>query len=183
VIACGTFRRAGREFLNHIKPATAPQIFRSVNVATEVIEHFDRSDERRWVPIREGVWFRPLLFDVGSGGWSSVLRIAPGKQLACHYHTQPVYGITLEGSWRYLEHDWIANEGTFIFEPPGEMHTLVAHEMSGMMTFFVTRGSLIYTDAAGRQSGYEDVFTRLALARTHWAAQGLDPAEIDAMMR
>ena len=169
--------------MNEIKPPAPPTVFSSVNVVSEVIEHFDRNDAKRWVPIREGVAFRPFLFDVANGGWSSVLRIAPGQQLACHYHTQPVYGYTIEGSWRYLEHDWIANEGTFIYEPPGEMHTLVAHETKGMMTFFVTRGSLIYTDAAGRQSGYEDVFSRLALARAHWAAHGLDPAELDAMMR
>lgn len=169
--------------MNEMKAPPAPISFRSVNVVSEVIEHFDRNDTRRWVPLRDGVAFRPFLFDVANGGWSSILRIAPGKQLACHYHTQPVYGYTIEGSWRYLEHDWIANAGTFIYEPPGEMHTLVAHETKGMTTFFVTRGSLIYTDAAGRQSGYEDVFSRLALARAHWDEQGLDPAELDGMMR
>ncbi len=169
--------------MNEMEVAPAPIGFRSVNVVPEVIEHFDRHDAKRWVPIRDGVWFRPFLFDVANGGWSSVLRIAAGMQLACHYHTQPVYGYTIEGSWRYLEHDWIANAGTFIYEPPGEMHTLAAHETKGMMTFFVTRGSLIYADAAGRQSGYEDVFSRLALARTHWAANGLDPVELDGMTR
>lgn len=169
--------------MNEMKAPPAPISFRSVNVVSEVIEHFDRNDTKRWVPLRDGVAFRPFLFDVANGGWSSILKIAPGKQLACHYHTQPVYGYTIEGSWRYLEHDWIANAGTFIYEPPGEMHTLVAHETKGMTTFFVTRGSLIYTDAAGRQSGYEDVFSRLALARAHWAEQGLDAAELDGMMR
>ena len=169
--------------MNQMKAPPAPISFRSVNVVSEVIGHFDRNDTKRWVPLRDGLAFRPFLFDVANGGWSSILRIAPGKQLACHYHTQPVYGYTIEGSWRYLEHDWIANAGTFIYEPPGEMHTLVADDRLGMTTFFVTRGSLIYTDAAGRQSGYEDVFSRLALARGHWAEQGLDPAELDGMMR
>ena len=169
--------------MNQMKAPPAPISFRSVNVVSEVIGHFDRNDTKRWVPLRDGVAFRPFLFDVANGGWSSILRIAPGKQLACHYHTQPVYGYTIEGSWRYLEHDWIANAGTFIYDPPGEMHTLVADDRLGMTTFFVTRGSLIYTDAAGRQSGYEDVFSRLALTRGHWAEQGLDPAELDGVMR
>lgn len=169
--------------MNEIKAPPAPVIFHSVNVVSEVIEHFDRTDGKRFVPLRDGVAFRPFLFDVANGGWSSILRIDPGQQLACHYHTQPVYGYTIEGSWRYLEHDWVAHAGTFIYEPPGERHTLVAHETMGMMTFFVTRGSLIYTDAAGRQSGYEDVFSRLALARAHWERQGLDPSELDGMMR
>jgi len=33
--------------------------------------------------------------------------------------------ITMRGHWRYLEHDWIAKPGTYIFEPAGEAHTLV----------------------------------------------------------
>jgi len=170
--------------MNELKPPTdAPLTFRSVNRITEVIEDFDRDDERRWVPVRDGVHFRPFLFDVTTGGWSSILKVDPGCTLACHYHTQPVYGFTLEGAWRYLEHDWVAGKGTFIFEPPGEMHTLVADETAGMMTFFVTRGSLIYTGDGGRQIGYEDVFTRLALARTHWGMQGLDPVELEGMIR
>ena len=36
-----------------------------------------------------------------------------------------VFGLVLRGSWRYLEHDWTAHEGDFVYEPPGEVHTLV----------------------------------------------------------
>ncbi len=123
------------------------------------------------------------MFDVTNGAWSSLLRVAPGKSLACHYHTQPVHGFTVKGSWRYLEHDWVAKAGTYIFEPPGEQHTLVADPREGMLTFFVTRGSLIYTDGAGRQNGYEDVFTRLALCRRHYASVGFDDSVINGMIR
>ncbi|MCH9669957.1 MAG: phytanoyl-CoA dioxygenase family protein [Gammaproteobacteria bacterium] len=34
-------------------------------------------------------------------------------------------GYTFEGSWGYVEHEWTATAGTFIFEPAGETHTLV----------------------------------------------------------
>ena len=63
------------------------------------------------------------------------------------------------------------------------MHTLVADAKTGMTTFFVTRGALIYTDPEGRQIGYEDVFTRLALCRAHYASTGRDPAELEALIR
>jgi hypothetical protein len=157
--------------------------FRSVNTIAEIVVDADTGNDAVWVPIRPGVSLRPMMFDVSNGGWSSLLRIAPGEMLACHYHTQPVHGFTLEGSWRYLEHNWVASEGTYIFEPPGEMHTLVADAKTGMTTFFVTRGALIYTDAEGRQIGYEDVFTRLAQCRDHYARTGRDPAELDALVR
>jgi 2,4'-dihydroxyacetophenone dioxygenase len=94
-----------------------------------------------------------------------------------------VHAFTLKGSWRYLEHDWVAGEGTFVYEPPGEIHTLQADPTTGMTTFFVTRGALIYADQSGRQIGYEDVFTRLARFRRHLAEKGLDPTIADGMIR
>ena len=36
----------------------------------------------------------------------------------------------MRGHWRYLEHDWVAKPGTFIYEPAGEAHTLVITEDS-----------------------------------------------------
>ncbi|PCI44028.1 MAG: hypothetical protein COB51_10795, partial [Moraxellaceae bacterium] len=36
-----------------------------------------------------------------------------------HRHPAMVTGYTLDGAWGYLEHDWVATKGTFIFEPAG----------------------------------------------------------------
>ncbi len=52
-----------------------------------------------------------------------------------------------------------------------------------MLTFFVTRGSLVFTDAAGNVTGYEDVFTRLEQARAHYRKIGKNPADLDALIR
>jgi 2,4'-dihydroxyacetophenone dioxygenase len=45
-----------------------------------------------------------------------------------HYHPQQVFAFTISGKWGYLEHDWVATAGDFVYEAPGEAHTLVAHE-------------------------------------------------------
>lgn len=156
--------------------------FRSVNEMNDIVQHVS-PDDPLWVPISTEVHFRPLMFDCSNGAWSNVLRVSAGGTLACHYHTAPVHAFVLDGAWRYLEHDWIAETGSFIYEPPGEVHTLVADEKRGMRTFFVTRGSLVYTDSDGRQIGYEDVFTRLALFRDHLSAKGLDQTIADHLIR
>ncbi len=52
-----------------------------------------------------------------------------------------------------------------------------------MLTFFVMRGSLVYTDDAGRPVGCADVFTRIENARAHFASAGLDPGLIDGLIR
>jgi 2,4'-dihydroxyacetophenone dioxygenase len=156
--------------------------FDSVNIMTEIVQHVSE-DDPLWVPLTKEVQLRPLMFDCSNGAWSNLLRVTPGGSLACHYHTAPVHAFVVAGAWRYLEHDWLAETGSFIYEPPGEVHTLVADEKRGMTTFFVTRGSLIYTDKAGKQIGYEDVFTRLARFREHLAESGLDQTVADHLIR
>jgi quercetin dioxygenase-like cupin family protein len=144
-------------------------------------------DERLWVPYVDGVWFQACLFNVTSGGFANVLRVEPGKRLNPHYHVSTVHGYTLRGSWRYLEHEWVATPGSYIFEPAGEAHTLVvdANATEPMITFFVLSGGLIYLDKVdnGVVVGYDDGFSLLELARKHYRDVGLDLALIDAMIR
>ena len=80
--------------------------------------------ERVWIEIEPNVWFRPLFFDMNSGSHGEVLRVRRGGTLSRHRHPSPVHGYVLKGSWRYLEHTWTASEGAYVFEPPGEVHTL-----------------------------------------------------------
>ena len=66
----------------------------------------------------------------------------------------------------------MASEGSFVYEPPGEIHTLVVDEAVGaevteMITLFNIHGAMVYVDDAGNTTGYEDVFTKLAMCRKH----------------
>ena len=84
--------------------------------------------------------------------------------LSRHIHPSWVTGYVIKGAWRYLEHDWVASEGSFVYEPPGEIHTLVVDELVGadeMITFFNIHGAMVYVDDAGAVTGYEDVFTKI----------------------
>ena len=117
-------------------------------------EHFitntNLDDDRLWVPYANGVWFQPCCFNVTSGGFTVVLKGLPGSMVGTHYHVGTVHGYTMRGHWRYLEHDWIAKPGTYIYEPAGEAHTLVITEDSPepMITLFVVGGGLVYLDKA-----------------------------------
>ena len=85
-------------------------------------------DERLWVPQSDTVSFRPLVLNVTQGYYVNVLRVRRSGVLSRHRHFGPVHAFVMKGSWRYLEHDWVAREGDYVFEPPGETHTLVVHE-------------------------------------------------------
>ena len=131
-------------------------------------------DERVWVPQADHVWFRPLMLNTVDGGWVNLLRVRRSGVLSRHRHPAPVHGYVLRGSWRYLEHDWVAHEGSYVYEPPGEVHTLVVDSgVEEMITFFQVSGALIYVDEQGRPTGYDDVHTKIALCRTHYRRAGL----------
>lgn len=135
------------------------------------------NDERVWVPQATNVWFRPLLLNTVTGSWCNLLRVRKSGVLSRHIHPSWVTGYVIKGAWRYLEHDWVASEGSFVYEPPGEIHTLVVDDKVGeateMITFFNIHGAMIYLDDAGQTTGYEDVFTKIAMCRKHYTEVGL----------
>jgi hypothetical protein len=146
---------------------------------------FDR--DRKWIPYAEGIWFQPCSLDLSAGAFSVVLKAVPGASLGTHYHVGQVHGFTLKGNWRYLEHDWIAKPGTFVFEPAGEAHTLVITEDSPepAIIFFMVSGALIYLDKPvdGTMAAYEDAFSMLEFSRAHYRDAGLDISELDRIIR
>jgi len=107
-------------------------------------------DERLWVPQQENVWFRPLCLSASRGYWVNLLRVRKSGVLSRHRHPQPVHGLVLKGSWHYLEHDWTATEGSYVYEAPGETHTLVVDaDVPEMITLFQVNGAMIYVDPEG----------------------------------
>jgi quercetin dioxygenase-like cupin family protein len=147
-------------------------------------------DERVWVPQAPNVWFRPLLLNTVTGSWCNLLRVRRSGVLSRHIHPSWVTGFVIRGSWRYLEHDWVAREGSFVYEPPGEIHTLVVDDLATqgseapeMITFFTIHGAMVYVDEEGRTTGYEDVFTKIEMCRRHYEACGLGAGFVDAYVR
>lgn len=141
-------------------------------------------DERVWVPQAPNVWFRPLLFDTVTGQWCNLLRVRRSGMISRHRHPSIVIGYVLRGRWHYLEHDWVAEEGSFVYEPPGEIHTLTVPEgCAEMITFFNVAGAMIYLDEAGAVTSYEDVFSKIEMCRAHYAANGLGGDYLDRFIR
>ena len=155
-------------------------------IQPEIAQQAIPDDERVWVPQAKDIWFRPLLLNTVTGSWCNLLRVRKAGVLSRHIHPSVVVGYVIKGAWRYLEHDWIAREGSFVYEPPGEIHTLVVDEIVGaqeMITFFNITGAMVYVDQAGNVTGYEDVFTKIAMCRKHYAECGLGDTFVDQFIR
>ncbi|WOI57978.1 2,4'-dihydroxyacetophenone dioxygenase family protein [Palleronia sp. LCG004] len=141
-------------------------------------------DERIWVPQAENVAFRPLCLSASQGYWMNLLRVRKSGVLSRHRHPQPVHGYVIKGRWHYLEHDWTAEEGGYVYEPPGETHTLVVPDgVEEMITYFQVNGVMLYVDPRGKTMGYEDVFTKIEMCRRHYEAVGLGADYVERFIR
>ncbi len=163
---------------DNMKGSTHPQAVKEI--AMPVLP----DDERIWVPQMKDVWFRPLLLNTVQGQWCNLLRVRKSGVLTRHLHPAPVHGYVIKGRWYYLEHDWVAETGSYVFEPPGEIHTLtVPEDCPEMITFFNISGCMIYLDENNKQIGIEDVFTKIDMCRRHYAAVGLGADYVDQFIR
>ena len=158
----------------------------SRHMIKEIVSKAEPVDEREWVPQGEQIWFRPLLLDRTTGTVANLLRVRRGGQLGRHIHHAPVWGYVIRGSWRYLEHDWVATAGSFVFEPPGEVHTLVVDHVTHeneMVTFFVVQGGLVKVDEGGRPCGWENALTKIELCEQWYEQCGLGRKFVEQYVR
>ncbi|MFK7962488.1 MAG: 2,4'-dihydroxyacetophenone dioxygenase family protein [Burkholderiaceae bacterium] len=141
-------------------------------------------DERLWAAVAPDIWSRPLHLNVTGGFYTHMLKVKKSGVLQRHRHSGQVHAYVIKGSWFYLEHDWVATEGSFIVEPPGETHTLtVPDDCHEMITLFTVHGSLMYVDPDGNAIGNDDVFSRIEKYREHFESVGLGADYVENFMR
>jgi hypothetical protein len=86
-----------------------------------------------------------------------------------------VIAYTINGAWRYLEHEWVSRIGDIVQETPGSVHTLVLEDESEIL--FLVQGALEYIDPQ-RTHAHEDW---LSIAKKYWdfcTARGLTPVDV-----
>jgi 2,4'-dihydroxyacetophenone dioxygenase len=121
---------------------------------------------------------------VSQGYFVNFLRVRRSGVLSRHRHAGSVSAWVMRGRWHYLEHDWWAEPGSYVFEPPGETHTLVVPEdVAEMITLFHVSGGYVYVNPDGAPVGVEDVFSKLAATRAHYDEVGLGVERAEALVR
>ena len=160
---------------NCFKPDAKPEVYLP-NAASD--------DLRLYVPFTETVSSRPLWISPSENRWCDILMSSHAGLVNRHYHPHEVFAYTLSGKWGYLEHDWTATAGDFVYETPGEGHTLVAYDHpEPMRVFFIVKGPLIWLDEAGEPNGYFDVHSYIDLCRKHYDKVGLGADAEDRLFR
>ena len=138
------------------------------------------ADNIPWVPQGDSgrVWFKPLRFDLTNGRWINLIKMVGGGEINRHRHSGgQVLGYCVEGAWHYKERTWQAKPGTLIWEPPGDIHTLVV-DGDGMVTLFVIEGVIQYIDDNDQLIYQDDVFTKMDRYLKHCKANGIDVIDL-----
>jgi quercetin dioxygenase-like cupin family protein len=140
-------------------------------------------DDRMWVPQTATVSFKPCLLSASNGYFVNILRVRQKGVLSRHRHAGAVHALVLRGCWHYLEHDWAAEEGSYIFEAPGETHTLIVPDgVDEMMTWFHNTGVTRTSIRREFQSAMRTCSQRL-VAKRHYKAIGLGEDYVNRFIR
>jgi len=173
---------ATTEFWRDIKPV--PNSFKPGVLPEVYMKDPANSDPRYFVPVSETVSSRPIWISPQRNMWADVLMSEHAGLVNRHYHPHHIFAFTLSGKWGYLEHDWTATKGDFVYETPGESHTLVAYEHKDTMrVLFIVTGPLIWLDDDGKPDGYFDVHQYIAMCRAHYEKVGLGVELINKLFR
>lgn len=141
-----------------------------------------RPEDIPWVPQgSSGVWFKPLRISLTTGRWVNLLWVPFSGVVNRHRHLSEVEGWVLQGSWHYREHDWQATAGSYVYEPPGDVHTLISDVGDGeeMVTLFTIHGPIEYMTEDGDLAWTETAQTKMQRYLDHCRELGIDPVDLD----
>jgi 2,4'-dihydroxyacetophenone dioxygenase len=130
--------------------------------------------ESPWVPFGDNAAIRHLAFDVRNNVYANILWIKSPGVIGTHKHRGMVWAIGMEGTFRYLEYDWVCGPGEFITEFPGHAHTLVTDEPNGMKAFFWMQGANEFYDDQGNFVETLDVWWFINHYETYCRENGLE---------
>jgi quercetin dioxygenase-like cupin family protein len=102
-----------------------------------------------WIPFSpysDVVFIKVLKVEPVSGTFVTLLKAPAGMQLPKHHHCGTVMVYTVKGQWRYIEHDWTAAPGSFVYETAASVHTPVVVGGDEVITLNVQVGDSLYMD-------------------------------------
>ena len=93
-----------------------------------------------FLPYADNVFIKVLKVDPVRGEWITLLKAPADVALPKHHHSGTVMVYTISGEWRYLEHDWVAGPGSFVFETAASQHTPVGVGKDEIVTLNIVVG-------------------------------------------
>ncbi|HSH95955.1 MAG TPA: 2,4'-dihydroxyacetophenone dioxygenase family protein [Roseimicrobium sp.] len=153
-------------------------------------EHVDTAvidgESLPWVPMTpysEDVLLKYFKLDPTRGEWIVMMKVPFGVSLPKHHHTGTVMVYTIEGRWKYKEHDWVAGAGSIVYETAASTHTfeVVEEGESGhVVTLVQVTGDLLFLDDKGNIVASENWKTSLHRYLAYCEQHGIKPKDLTA---
>lgn len=147
-------------------------------VATSVID----DESLPWVPFApyaDDVFLKYFKLDPVRGEMIVLMKAPAGKQLPKHHHSGTVIVYTVEGRWKYLEHDWIAGPGSIVFETAASAHTPQVVSTEGeILVLNIVVGDLIFMTPDNQVLAIENWKTAMQRYLAHCEQAGIQPRDI-----
>ena len=117
-------------------------------------------DSLPWVPFEPYsglVHIKVFRADPVRGEVITAVRASPGVELPRVRHSGMSVIYTVQGRWKYREHDWVAGPGSVVIENAGARHTpqVLADGTDDAIMFAVSSGDVHMFDADGNVIGVE----------------------------
>ncbi len=127
------------------------------------------------VSLPDGSTLQLLQVDLNQNLWVVRTRFKPGYTVDTHYHTGPVFAVTLSGEWFYKEYpDKVNKSGSYLYEPAHSLHTLTvsAEAEEDAVVWFAIYGSNVNIDDDGNVTSIDDARSALTNYRAMCEAVG-----------
>ena len=115
-----------------------------------------------------GTGVQTLQIDLNRGIWVVRTRFEPVTTSEKHYHTGPVFAVTLAGSWYYKEYpNYKTTEGSYLYEPAHSVHALTVPASNNETTdvWFAITGANLNMNEKGDVTSVADAHSILTTYR------------------
>lgn len=141
-------------------------------------------DSTPWMPFApysDEIFIKYFKIDPVRGETITLLRSPAGAQLPKHHHTGTVIVYTVEGEWKYKEHDWVARPGSCVYETAATAHTPETVSTEGnIVTFNIVMGELLYLDDKDNIVAVENWKTSMKRYLDYCAANNIVPQDLSS---
>lgn len=133
-----------------------------------------------FLPYSEEIKIKLIRVNPINGEWISLLMTPAGMELPKHHHSGTVHVYTIEGHWRYKEHDWVAGPGSFVFETAASSHTPVAEPGADVVTLNIIQGDWNIVDESGNVLAIENWRAMMDRYVGHCKTHGLTLVDVSS---
>jgi quercetin dioxygenase-like cupin family protein len=140
-------------------------------------------DSLPWLPLApyaDRASVKLLSADPVRGELILVLRAPPGLELPRHRTSGTTTIYTVQGRWKFREHDWVAGPGSLVIEPASVLHTpqMLGDGTDDVILFLMVTGDVQLLDADDRITGIENWRSALSRYFEYCGAHDIEPRDL-----